>query len=284
MLHSFSIHIKQCKELWLAREELKDPKERKKLPEDPYEKLLAGGKDSGGGNLSNSGGGGGGGGERPSTSGGTAQISAKDLDELNKLASDTFNNETMERCAFCDRTFLAEKLKIHNRSCTADKPARKVNDSVRRGNAVLDVYNPSSSDSNVTPTRPHTSSGVPARSSLRDSSSKKASDVQRSVNFPPDDEDDTNDGGDEAIPSLKLDNGALVGHMGGASGINIRKTNAVQKAKPSPLKKSPSEFATKEEAITYLTNRLEGLETTATDLVNAISEVKTILSTLSELP
>jgi len=157
-------------------------------------------------------------------------------------------------------------------------------DSVRRGNAVLDVYNPSSGDSNVTPTRPHTSSGVPARSSLRDSSSKKASDVQRSVNFPPDDEDDTNDGGDEAIPSLKLDNGALVGHMGGASGINIRKTNAVQKAKPSPLKKSPSEFATKEEAITYLTNRLEGLETTATDLVNAISEVKTILSTLSELP
>ena len=81
MLHSFSIHIKQCKELWLAREELKDPKERKKLPEDPYEKLLAGGKDSGGGNLSNSGGGGGGGGggERPSTS-------------VHKLVSKTWTN------------------------------------------------------------------------------------------------------------------------------------------------------------------------------------------------
>jgi hypothetical protein len=29
---SYDIHLKQCKELWIARE---DPKERKPLPEDP---------------------------------------------------------------------------------------------------------------------------------------------------------------------------------------------------------------------------------------------------------
>jgi hypothetical protein len=32
---SYEIHLKQCKELWVAREELKDPKERKPLPQDP---------------------------------------------------------------------------------------------------------------------------------------------------------------------------------------------------------------------------------------------------------
>ncbi len=34
--NSYEIHLKQCKELWIAREEKKDPKERKKLPEDPF--------------------------------------------------------------------------------------------------------------------------------------------------------------------------------------------------------------------------------------------------------
>jgi hypothetical protein len=32
---SYDIHLKQCKELWIAREAQKDPKERKPLPEDP---------------------------------------------------------------------------------------------------------------------------------------------------------------------------------------------------------------------------------------------------------
>ena len=33
--HSFDIHLKQCKELWVAREGLKEKKERKPLPMDP---------------------------------------------------------------------------------------------------------------------------------------------------------------------------------------------------------------------------------------------------------
>lgn len=56
-----------------------------------------------------------------------------DLDELNRLATATFNSETLETCKFCGRTFLAEKLLIHNRSCTIDNPARRVSESVKKG-------------------------------------------------------------------------------------------------------------------------------------------------------
>lgn len=38
----------------------------------------------------------------------------------------------LARCENCGRTFLPEKLVIHNRSCTSDKPARAVNDPVNR--------------------------------------------------------------------------------------------------------------------------------------------------------
>ena len=36
-LHSFEIHLKQCKDLWIAREALKDKSERKPVPRDPSE-------------------------------------------------------------------------------------------------------------------------------------------------------------------------------------------------------------------------------------------------------
>jgi hypothetical protein len=51
---------------------------------------------------------------------------AMDLSEMNRLAQETFNTVSLSTCAYCNRSFLSEKLLIHNRSCTADNPARKV--------------------------------------------------------------------------------------------------------------------------------------------------------------
>ena len=90
-LHSFDIHIRQCKDLWIARESLKDKLERKSLPKDPTEgmecyKLSA-----------------------------LADISKADLAEINRLASETYNNESLAICAYCGRSFLTEKLPSHNK-------------------------------------------------------------------------------------------------------------------------------------------------------------------------
>ena len=109
-LSSYEIHLKQCKELWVARESLKPPKERKELPKDPTLEL-SGGISSLEGSA-------------------TRQLT---LEETNALAEKTFNEVALLQCPYCGRTFLAEKLPIHNRSCTADKPARRVDESVRRG-------------------------------------------------------------------------------------------------------------------------------------------------------
>jgi hypothetical protein len=49
-----------------------------------------------------------------------------DLDALNQRATDTFNTESLSTCPYCGRTFLPEKLVIHNKSCTAENPARRV--------------------------------------------------------------------------------------------------------------------------------------------------------------
>lgn len=137
-IHSFEIHLKQCKELWIAREAEKDPRDRKKLPEDPMlrlsinesnENIIAGTISSSSKNTSST-------------------MNNKTLDELNRLATVTFNNEAMETCKYCLRTFLTEeKLIIHNRSCTIEKPARKITDSVNRRPNYINNNN--SSNSNI---------------------------------------------------------------------------------------------------------------------------------------
>lgn len=129
-LSSYDIHLKQCKDLWIAREELKPPRERKRLPDDPT--LTMSQNDS-----------------LPAIAGRTQSLT---LDEVNALASTTFNTESMSTCEFCGRTFLAEKLVIHNRSCTVDKPARRVADSVRRGKEEYDA----AQEAPLSSTRPKT--------------------------------------------------------------------------------------------------------------------------------
>ena len=114
-LHSFEIHLRQCKELWIAREEKKDPKERKPLPADP---LVSKQFEKGG---------------TSDKVGLSAGIDLMDLSRINQIASEAFNSSALSRCEHCERTFLPEKLVIHQRSCTAENPARRITDGVRTG-------------------------------------------------------------------------------------------------------------------------------------------------------
>jgi hypothetical protein len=75
--------------LWIAREAVKDPKERKPLPVDPLT-LLGSSTDSSTKKSST----------QPD---GTVTMSAADLEALNKIASAAFNTSSLEECQFCGR-------------------------------------------------------------------------------------------------------------------------------------------------------------------------------------
>jgi hypothetical protein len=99
-LHSFGIHIKQCKKLWIAREALKDKCDRKKVPQDPeimqkyeYSQLV--------------------------------DVSDAELTEINRVTSEIYNTISLSTCLHCGRSFLLERLIVHNRSCTFDNPCRQ---------------------------------------------------------------------------------------------------------------------------------------------------------------
>ena len=99
-LHSFGIHIKQCKKLWIAREALKDKCDRKKVPQDPeimqkyeYSQLV--------------------------------DVSDAELAGINRVTSEIYNTISLSTCLHCGRSFLLERLIVHNRSCTFDNPCRQ---------------------------------------------------------------------------------------------------------------------------------------------------------------
>ena len=48
----------------------------------------------------------------------------------NEAALASFNTNTLVPCNFCGRTFLEEKLAIHNKSCQAGKTSKRVGESV----------------------------------------------------------------------------------------------------------------------------------------------------------
>jgi hypothetical protein len=119
-INSYEIHLRQCKELWVAREELKpDPRDRKPLPLDPTSAATFTPKKQHSAN--------------------TSSVSKNNLDELNRLAIESFNSVSLDRCEVCGRTFLPEKLLIHQRSCSVARPARRVDEPVNRkiGNSSL---------------------------------------------------------------------------------------------------------------------------------------------------
>lgn len=257
MLHSYDIHLKQCKELWIARENQKDPRERKKMPEDPF---------ANGGFPGNSSGGASGGG------GDDAHIpTAAELEEMNNRANQIFNTETLSTCAFCGRTFLPEKLAIHNRSCTADNPARRVNDNVRKGNAVPNVTAPGGGAPTPNPSASVDFDSSPMKSKARPSTTSSSVGRVKSSQQASSDSVD-----------LKLENGQLIGHMGGNAARELRKSH--QSAPGSPMPQDIQGFTTKDEAIQYLSTRIDTLESTANDLIKSVDEMRQVIFRLRTLP
>eukprot|EP01039_Chlorochromonas_danica_P009375 gene9375-10353_t len=114
LLPGFENHVIQCRTLFEKREAQKPPKERRPCPTDP---MLA------------YGGGGGGGGY--SSSGKLCTSSEEYLYEANKASQKAWE-ATLSTCDHCGRSFLPDKLIIHQRSCTAQNPARRVDASLHR--------------------------------------------------------------------------------------------------------------------------------------------------------
>ncbi|GAQ83333.1 hypothetical protein KFL_001440210 [Klebsormidium nitens] len=90
-------HLSICSKLekWLNEENKKPKKERRPLPQPPKELPILNGP-----------------------------ASPKEIDAFNEAMYEHWEKEVLESCAYCGRRFKPEALKIHNRSCTAEKPAK----------------------------------------------------------------------------------------------------------------------------------------------------------------
>jgi endogenous inhibitor of DNA gyrase (YacG/DUF329 family) len=106
LLAGYDWHVTQCKDLFIKREELKPRRERRPIPQDPMLSFAQAG------------------GQLPGH-GGTGMRQG-DLDAYNEHAEQAYK-ATLTPCQFCGRTFADDKLAIHNRSCTAEHPAKSVN-------------------------------------------------------------------------------------------------------------------------------------------------------------
>ena len=85
---SIDIHVPQCAKKWEAVEGQKPAKERRPVPTKPE------------------------------------PVAGMDLEEYNKAAQENFNEQGMMRCENCGRTFLADSLVVHLRSCKPGKSSK----------------------------------------------------------------------------------------------------------------------------------------------------------------
>ena len=265
-VHSFDIHLKQCKELWVSRESLKDKSERKPLPPDPTQ-----------------------GGDPTSASKRSNGDKMSSLDEMNRLASDTFNSVSLSTCDYCGRSFLHEKLLIHNRSCTSSNPARRVAPKVDTSDAGTSEKKDSP---RVTPSKPKPSVGKPSQSSTGNQS--------------PAPKIPTPSPASKAKVSNADCGDALAGHIGGTAGRPLRAAAIVQNdAANSNIggtdeniqvpqvegdeDSKPVEYVEDDgikqllgdsEIILNLERRVEEMESIVAGLVDSIGDVKSIIEGL----
>jgi hypothetical protein len=136
LLAGFDHHVLGCRDLFIKREELKPKKERRKPPEDPMVKINQDGR---GGNVT--------------------------LEEINDLSNQAYA-ANLSQCLNCGRKFLPEKLIIHNRSCTADNPAKSVKKvELDQGNQNIDMGRPNTRG-NMVPNVPSTPSSNNVRQQI----------------------------------------------------------------------------------------------------------------------
>jgi len=102
-INSISIHVSACEKLYQEKQANLPPRERKALPEKiDYSSLMSRG-----------------------LGGSESQDAGALVDKLNEEARET-SNSLMESCSNCGRTFNPDRLVVHNRSCTADRPHKKL--------------------------------------------------------------------------------------------------------------------------------------------------------------
>ncbi|KAF1334332.1 Zinc finger c2hc domain-containing protein, partial [Globisporangium splendens] len=107
-LSSFEIHLKQCKKLWLAQEELKPKSERRPIPKTP----------PGLGQMS----------ESEFALSGSGKVDRDAIEAMNRMMQESFNVHGMEKCENCGRTFAEGRLAIHARSCHGNNITKRVGD------------------------------------------------------------------------------------------------------------------------------------------------------------
>lgn len=106
LLPGYQQHVVQCKALFEKREMAKPPKERRPCPRDPMESMGRSGKAG----------------------------RFEDEAAFNDAAMKSWE-QTLLPCQFCGRTFLPEKLPIHNRSCSVSNPSRRISGGLRQQNS-----------------------------------------------------------------------------------------------------------------------------------------------------
>jgi hypothetical protein len=109
---SISIHQPQCKQRWLLKEHTKPAGQRRAVPRPPpapyvnaHDGCVAGAEARG-------------------AAGGDKNKNAVDV--YNEAAYQVWCGQALQKCAYCHRSFTDDAYASHTRSCTADKPARKV--------------------------------------------------------------------------------------------------------------------------------------------------------------
>jgi len=125
MFGSIDIHVKQCEDLFRKREAKKPKKQRKKLPKRPAHFT---GKDM-------------------------SRLGDEALQKLANQVQESYENLSLVKCKWCQRTMNEKALTRHNVLCTSVKPMRSVTDPVRRGN-VAGLTSPPKSTGGAVPTQP----------------------------------------------------------------------------------------------------------------------------------
>lgn len=247
-LSSFNIHVPQCKELWIKREEKKDPKERKPVPLDPLLQSQSA-SDNKPASVSEN-----------HVNDNRSENGGMSLEEINRISSEAFNTSALNRCEYCGRTFLPEKLVIHNRSCTAEHPARRVTDAVNRGKSHQSPTTESISNNDD-----RIKSSLPANRTSGGIKSK------RSVNIV--EENGLNDDSDKDSAAGSAGRSFLRSPIRSSR----QPKNVAATADSGDISLEISEDMSKDDVFAAIQQRLSVLETTAVTVLQGIQQTKMLL-------
>jgi zinc-finger of a C2HC-type len=115
---SIGIHVRNCAKLFQQVEEKKPRSQRRPLPQAPPGWMNIVGVGDTSDHFDH---------EHPAIGVGV------DYDSLNEAAAKSYKEGGLVGCEFCGRRFAPDRLEIHNRSCTAETPARPVGERLPGG-------------------------------------------------------------------------------------------------------------------------------------------------------